>query len=275
MRFQDAELRELAAAAREVTEAGARVLVEGAGRKLKIEFKGEVNLVTDVDRRSEEVVKTLLQKRFPGFGILAEEGGESGATETRWIIDPLDGTTNFAHGQAFTAVSVGLESDGEIWAGATSAPFLGWTAWASRGGGAWMNDRRIRVSSTPNLDTALLATGYPYDRRTALDNNSVQHAAFVRLAQGVRRCGAATIDCALVAAGVYDGFWEPRLKVWDLAAGLVLVEEAGGRMTDYLGHKIDLYPGYVLASNGLIHDEMVAVLGDAKKKIDSGEIPGI
>jgi len=260
MDFTESELEELAFAAREAAEAGGKVIREGAKSGFRVDFKGEVDLVTDVDRRAEEVVTSMLEKRYPRIGILAEEDGARGSESIRWIVDPLDGTTNFAHGHPFVATSVGLQVDQKLVAGAVCAPRLGWTQHAYVNGGTRMIDEKIHVSTTPVLDRALLATGYPYNRRTARNNNSSQHAAFIRLCQGVRRCGAATIDCALLAAGVYDGFWEPGLKPWDLAAGVLLITEAGGTVSGYDGKPIDIFEGNIVASNGLIHDEMMDVL---------------
>jgi myo-inositol-1(or 4)-monophosphatase len=178
----------------------------------------------------------------------------------RWIVDPLDGTTNYSHGHPFFAVSIGLEEARELVAGVVAAPALGVSMWARKGGGAFYNGEKARVSSQEKLEKSLVATGFPYDRRESEDNNTSEHSAFIKTTQGVRRCGSAAIDLVLVARGIQDGYWEPKLYPWDLAAGVVLVREAGGRVTDYHGEEIDIHEGWVLASNGLIHDQMVEIL---------------
>jgi len=201
--------------------------------------------------------------------MLAEEKGASGPADAsaRWIVDPVDGTTNYAHGQLWFAVSIGLEIAGRLVAGAVTLPAFDMALWARQGGGAFCNGEPIRVSKTARLGDCLLATGFPYDRRTANDDNTKEHRAFIKRSQGVRRCGSAAADLALLAKGVYDGFWEPRLHAWDLAAGTVLVREAGGTVTDYHGDPIDIHKGWIVASNGLVHDQMLDVIKQTRRDI--------
>jgi len=266
MTFSPADLDEITEAARAAAEAAGALLLEGLGRSRRVDHKGEVDLVTEHDRRSEELIATRLERLFPEFAFFGEEGGERGRrdAESVWIVDPLDGTTNFAHGHAAFAVSIGLEHRGDLVSGVVVSPALGTSCWARSGGGAHCNGDRISVSGTRVLDEALLATGFPYDRRTATDDNSREFIAFMKRCQGNRRCGAAAVDMALVAQGVYDGFWEPRLHAWDLAAGVVLVREAGGRATDYGGDPVDVREGWIVASNGLVHDQMLEVISAAR-----------
>jgi myo-inositol-1(or 4)-monophosphatase len=243
------------------TDAG-KILLDGLGKPTQIEYKGAVDLVSQYDRRAEDLIRKRLGRSFPDIGMLAEESVDlcDYKTETKWIVDPLDGTTNYLHGHPFFAVSIGLEDSGSIVAGVIAVPALNLTMWARSGGGTFCNGLKAKVSSNFVLDKSLVATGFPYDRRLSDDDNTRQFVAFMKRSQGVRRCGAAAVDLAFVSKGVYDGFWEPKLHAWDLAAGVLLVNEAGGRVTDYTGGPIDIYKGYVLASNRHIHEEMIEVL---------------
>jgi myo-inositol-1(or 4)-monophosphatase len=264
-----AELDEALGAARVVAAEAGALLLEGLARPKTVTFKGDVNLVTEYDRRAEDLITARLARLFPDFGVLAEESGAAFRPEAkvRWIIDPLDGTTNFSHGHPVFAVSIGLEDRGASVAGVVVMPGLGRTVWARRGGGAFCDGGPVRVSETADIGAALVATGFPYDRRTAHDDNTREHAAFVKRAQGVRRCGAAAVDLALTACGVYDGYWEPRLKPWDLAAGVVLVREAGGVTTDYDGIEVDIHAGWIVAANPRIHQPMLEILREARRTL--------
>src|SRR5947208_3280422 len=238
-----------------------RVLAEKFGRVIQISQKGEIDLVTEADIASEKLIIERIQTHYPRHSILAEESGASDheRAEFRWIVDPLDGTTNYAHGYPCFCVSIGLECKGRLEIGVVYNPMLDEMFSAERGRGVSLNGRRIRVSPTPTLKSALLCTGFPYDVRER--NEFARHFAnFIMNAQGVRRDGAAALDLAYVAAGRFDGFWEEGLKPWDVAAGALIIEEAGGRITDYRGGPLDIHKPPVVASNGLIHEDMMRVL---------------
>lgn len=260
------ELDEILNALGAVADEAGALLLEGLDRPKTIDHKGDVDLITEYDCRAQELIARRLRERFPDFALLAEEDGATGdeSAHSTWIVDPLDGTTNFSHGHPLFAISIGLEYEGEIAAGIVDMPALGTRVWARSGGGAFRDGRPIRVSAVDDLDAALLATGFPYDRRTADDDNTRELKALMKRAQGVRRGGAAAIDLALVASGVYEGFWEPKLKVWDLAAGVLIVTEAGGRATDYSGAPVDIRAGWIVATNGLIHDAVLEAIAAAR-----------
>ncbi len=230
------------------------------GKVLDVRHKGTVDLVTDADHAAEVAIVEVLRGTFPRHDILAEEA-DYGQVESsyRWIIDPLDGTTNYAHGFPWFAVSIALEVRGEVQLGVVYNPFHQELFVAEKGKGAFLNDIQIRASSVKRLDEALLATGFPYDRKESPVNNFDHFYNFQMAAQACRRAGAASLDLAYVAAGRLDGFWEMKLKPWDVAAGKLLVEEAGGCMTDLGGTPFDIYGNECLASNGLLHDSMVQV----------------
>jgi myo-inositol-1(or 4)-monophosphatase len=258
-------LRELTAIA---TDA-AGVLMSGYRRPggTRVEFKGAIDLVTEFDRASEDLIRARVARSFPGIDLVAEErGGAVRGDRPVLYADPLDGTTNFAHGHPFFAVSLGLLSGDTLEAGVVVAPALGWVHAAARGLGTTRNGEPCRVSATAVLDRALLATGFPYDRRTSPENNFRAFVELKRLAQGVRRCGSAALDLCLVADGTYDGYWERKLKPWDLAAGALMVQEAGGRVTGFAGEPPDVRGGSLVASNGWVHDELLAALAAAEAK---------
>lgn len=238
------------------------------------------NLLTETDMRVEKALIDAIAAAHPDDEILGEESGHTSAAGARngrrsgrrWIIDPIDGTTNFAHGMAFFVISIGLEVDGAPAVGVVAAPALGWTFWAATGqGAAWSRIppgsseevvAPLRVSAVEDLEAALLATGFPYDLNSNPRNNFVQFERLYRASQGIRRVGAAAFDLAMVAAGWFDGYWEMRLKPWDAAAGRLLVTEAGGRVTNFSGERFDLAVGDIVASNGEIHDAIVATLAE-------------
>jgi myo-inositol-1(or 4)-monophosphatase len=220
-----------------------------------------------MDARVESLVVGRLRAAFPDDGILAEEGGAAAGRSTRrWIIDPLDGTTNYAHGLPIFAVSVALEADGRIELGVVYDPNLDELFVAERGAGASVNDTPLAVSATASLDESLLATGFPYNVRETPDNNLAEYGAFSLRCHGVRRMGSAVIYLAYVAAGRIDGYWELSLGPWDAAAGSLLVEEAGGRVTNLAGGPLDLAAPTVVASNGRIHEAMLQVLTDVRRR---------
>jgi myo-inositol-1(or 4)-monophosphatase len=228
---------------------------------LRIELKGDKDLVTEVDRVSEQLIIEQLLARFPDHSILAEEGSCSrGDSPFCWVIDPLDGTTNFAHGFPWFCVSIALEAEGELVAGVIHNPIHDELFTAAKGEGAFLNGRRLRVSCRSPLKETLLGTGFPYDCATDPVNNFDNFMAFQRAARGIRRAGAAALDLAAVAAGRLDGFWELKLKPWDVAAGVLLVREAGGTVSGFDGSPYSIFNNRIVASNGLIHGEMVAML---------------
>jgi len=250
----------LEAAVRACRAAG-RIQRAAFGRRQRVEHKGEINLVTEVDRRCEEAILGILGHAFPGFGHLAEESSPSRReAEHLWVVDPLDGTTNYSRGFPVFCTSVALLHRGEPLIGAVYHPLLEEMFTAIRGRGAFLNGRRIRVSSQAALDQAFLATGFPYDIRRSKRNNLRQFADFAVRCLAVRRAGAAALDLAYLAAGRFDGFWEFKLKPWDLAAGALLVREAGGTITGVTGRHWKFGVADVVASNGPIHGEMLAVL---------------
>jgi myo-inositol-1(or 4)-monophosphatase len=232
----------------------------------RIAFKGSpTNLVTEMDARVEALVVDGLLAAFPEDAILAEErGAVAGRSGRRWIVDPLDGTTNYAHGLPLYAVSIALEVDGRVGLGVVYDPSHGELFVAERGFGAFCNDTRLAVSSAATLDASLVATGFPYDIRVTADNNLREYTAFAVRTRGVRRLGSAVLYLAWVAAGRFDGYWELRLGPWDVAAGGLMVEEAGGRLTSLTGGPLDLDAPRVVASNGRIHDQMLAVLSELR-----------
>ncbi len=246
-------------------EAGA-ILSDRLGRALQVSNKGAIDLVTEADLASEKLIIERIKSHYPRHAILAEESGDSagvelvsGKREWKWIIDPLDGTTNYAHGYPCFCVSIALERAGAIEVGVIYDPTRDEMFAAERGQGATLNGRSIRVSKVEDLNSAMLCTGFPYNVRER-PNFARDFANFTMEAQAVRRDGSAAIDLAYLACGRFDGFWEDGLKAWDVAAGLLLIEEAGGYITDFNGARLDIYTPKVLASNGLIHDAMMKVL---------------
>jgi len=247
----------------------------GAGHLLQAELRGDrriafkgpsTNLVTEMDGRAEELIVSRLGQAFPDDTILAEERGAApGRSDRRWIVDPLDGTTNYAHGVPIFSVSIALEVDRRIELGVAYDPSLDELYVAERGQGATVNDRRLAVSSTATLDESLLTTGFPYNIRETRDTNLREYAAFAVRCRGVRLLGSAVLDLAWLASGRLDGFWALRLGPWDVAAGSLFVEEAGGCVTNLVGGALDLEAHAVVASNGRIHDAMLAVLRETRE----------
>lgn len=238
-----------------------RLLRDRVGTRIDIDYKGSINIVTDVDLASEKLIREAISTYYPRHEILAEESGlsESGS-EYRWIVDPLDGTTNYAHGYPFFCVSIALECNGEVVLGVVYDPIRDELFSAERGGGAALNNRPIHVSKTADLMQGLLSTGFPYDIKTSKLTNLDHWANFAMNAQALRRDGAAALDLCYVASGRFDGFWELRLSPWDTAAGALIVTEASGRVTNFTGAPFSNYKPEVVASNGLIHDRMLEVL---------------
>jgi len=250
---------ELATATKAAREAGG-VLTEMFGHVKDIAKKGKIELVTEADLEAEKVILNILGRNYPEDGIHSEEAGTiRPASERTWIVDPLDGTTNFAHGFPFFAVSIALQVKDEIVLGAICIPHLNEHFEASKGGGAFLNSQRIRVSKTHLLSDALLATGFPYDIHDRSREVMDLFARMVVKARGVRRAGSAAIDLCYVAAGRFDGFWEAGLKPWDTAAAMVIVQEAGGLLSTFSGIPYRPTCDSVVASNGLLHRPLLAV----------------
>ena len=262
----------LEAAVETALEAGG-ILVTEFDHPAKISYKGEVDLVTQADRLSEAAIVDRLRRYFPTHAIVAEEGsGQKGDARHRWIVDPLDGTTNFAHGYPCFAVSIGLEEDGELLVGVVYQPITKELFTASRGEGAYLNEKPIHVSSIDHLSTSLLATGFPSTKR-ARNPNIHYYWDFTLRSHGVRRDGSAALDLASVACGRFDGFWEFGLHPWDTAAGVLLVREAGGMVTHFSGQPYRTGDYETLASNGRIHGELRHVAAEIQQKIADGLEP--
>jgi len=244
-------------------KAAGAFLREGLGRAKNIQHKGEINLVTVMDRECEATIVRIIREAFPDDDILAEEGstGRRGAPRL-WVVDPLDGTTNYAHNYPVFAVSIALLVEGESVLGAVYDPMRDELFTAQKGGGARLGQAPIRVSDTPCVNTSLLGTGFPYDLRQKPRLLLEHFGRFLFKAQALRRDGSAALNLCYVAAGRFDGFWETGIYPWDLAAGALIIQEAGGRVTDYRGRPFDPFSGEILASNGLIHKEMVEILED-------------
>jgi len=252
---------------REAAEAAAReagkMLAQNAGRTHAVHHKGAIDVVTEMDKASEGLLVSALRASFPDAAVIAEEGSKIAGTGGTFIVDPLDGTTNYAHGHPQWCVSIGYERDGKVRAGVVFDPLRDELFAASEGDGAFLNGRPIRVSKVATLNDALVATGFPYDRREKADYYMAFYKAAVVATQGVRRAGAAALDMAWVASGRHDAYFEQGVAAWDVAAGEILVREAGGTVTDYAGGPHVLTGRKTLATNGLLHDETVKLLASA------------
>lgn len=260
--------------ARQVAAEAAELLREAAGNIGRVGHKGNPrDLVTEWDTRTEDLIRARLAELTPGVPLLGEERGAAGGPgdEERWLIDPIDGTVNFAHGLPHFAVAVALEQRGRPVVGVVRVPPLGWEFQAAAGAGAFHDGERMSVSPVARLDQALLATGFPYDRATNPDNNFAEWEHFQRRAGACRRFGVASIDLAFVARGWFDGYWETQLKPWDLAAGAVLVEEAGGRVTGIEGGPFRAQAGHAVATNGAIHNDVLDQLAAVRSRRERHE----
>lgn len=256
-------------------EAGS-LLREALGGVRDVEYKGVIDLVTEMDKKAEDLIVRGLRESFPDHGILTEESVETPSSSPfRWIIDPIDGTTNYAHGYPVFCVSIAFEEAGVVRSGVVFDPMQDECFSAQRGGGAFLNNTPITVSKTDSLDKSLLATGFPYDVRTSPENNLNNFSSFALRAQAIRRAGAAALDLSNVACGRLDGFWELKLKPWDLAAAVLIIEEAGGTITGLKGEDFGIFDGDVLATNGLIHSEMLEVLAASEhnNRSDPDNVP--
>jgi myo-inositol-1(or 4)-monophosphatase len=261
------ELREACA---EAARRGGAVLRERFGAVRTIEYKGGIDLVTDADRASEAVVLEFLRSRFPAAAVLAEESGSSGGERAalRFIVDPLDGTTNYAHGLPHFAVNVAVEDEQGIAAAATYDPTRDELFLSARGEGATLNGERLRVSDAAELRRSLLVTGFPYDVHVSHELPLHLFGAFLSRARAIRRLGSAALDLAYTACGRFDGFWEMKLKPWDLAAGVLLVREAGGIATDFAGGERILETGEIVAGTPAIHALLLEVIAQVRDAPD-------
>lgn len=258
-----ADLEDLARQAGEILRAGFDPR-PGYGRRLQVDYKGTIDLVTEMDHRAEELLIGEIQRRFPSHRVMAEESGAlAGDNCCLWYIDPIDGTVNYAHGVPIFCVSIGYAVDGVVQFGVVYDPIQDECFSAARGQGAHLNDRPVRASAAPDLDHSLLSTGFPYNIRTTSQNNLDYYARFSLLTQGVRRMGSAALDLCYVAAGRLDGFWELSLNAWDVAAGALIASEAGAVVTTVRGDPDVLVPpNSILAANPYIHARMLQILAE-------------
>jgi len=247
----------------EAARAAAKVIRAAADGPRQVDHKGRNDLVTEVDLAAENALRQVLGQHTPDIPVLGEEGGGAADATTRWVVDPLDGTTNFVHGFPYYAVSVALEVDGRSDVGVVLDVVRGTAYTAMRGHGAHCDGVPIKVSTRTELGTALVGTGFSYDRHLNADRDLKPFRAFLTRAQGMRRAGAAALDLAMIACGRLDGFWEFTLSRWDVAAGVLLIEEAGGRVSAVDGGKLDRAEPSPLATNGHLHDAMLAVLAES------------
>lgn len=233
---------------------GTRFLVEVKSNNLK-------NLVTEIDKKSEKTITEFIRKKFPTHNILAEEGGEhKSSSEYLWVIDPLDGTTNFAHGLPIFSVSIGVQYKNETVAGVVYDVMRDVLYSAEKGSGAFENEKRITVNSNDNIEESLLVTGFPYNVAENPEKVFERFIEMLKVSRAVRRLGSAAIDFCYVANGVFDGFWEVHLNPWDICAGKLIVEEAGGKVTDFNGNSISIFNKTILSTNGKIHSKMIELL---------------
>jgi myo-inositol-1(or 4)-monophosphatase len=250
---------------RRIAEDAGALLMRGYRTGAAVEHKGAIDLVTAYDVQSEALITERMRAAFPAHGLVAEEGGGGADQELVWYVDPLDGTTNFAHGLFVFSVSIGLARGGEPIAGVVHAPALGITWYGALGVGAFRNGIPCRVSATGELGRALVATGFPYDRAFDPDNNVREFSRIVVKVQGVRRLGSAAVDLCLVADGSFDGYWEQKLKPWDVCAGAAIARAAGATVTDYAGLPVDVRSGRIIATNGRIHEALRAEVVSARR----------
>jgi len=263
------EALELRHATAVIAADAAEIVMQGYRRPGTIHKKGRIDLVTDFDLRSEALIVDRLSRLCPSDTIVAEETRHATAAGRVWYVDPIDGTTNFAHGHPFFCVSIGLYDGAQPLVGVIHAPALGIVWMCATGTGAFRNGERCHVSQTPLLGDALLATGFPYDRATSDDNNFREFTTLKRIVRGIRRCGSAALDLALVADGTYDGYWEQKLNAWDMAAGAALIVEAGGVLNDYDGAVGDPRNGQLIATNGKIQAALLTTIRGVRDRMAS------
>lgn len=243
----------------EISKSAGSIIKEGFGTKFKIEYKtNESNLVTEIDKASEELIINFVKKRYPSHSILAEEGGDvKRSSEYLWVVDPLDGTTNFAHGLPIFSVSIGVQKNNETIAGVVYDVMRDIVFHAEKGNGAFANSEKIKVSNVDKLEHSLLVTGFPYNVSENPEEAFERFTVLTKKARGIRRLGSAAIDFCYLASGVFDGFWEVYLHPWDICAGKLIAEEAGGIVTDFNGNSVGIFSKKILSSNNKIHKQII------------------
>ncbi len=248
----------------EIAKEAGELIRSDFGRHHSIEYKTNVsNIVTETDKKAEKLITAYIEKEFPNHNILAEEGSrKDGHSEYLWVIDPIDGTTNFAHGLPIFSVSIGVMKNDEIIYGVVFDVMRNVIYSAEKGSGAFAGNKKLRVSQNTDLRKSLLVTGFPYNVSENPGNVYEKFIAFLKNSRAVRRLGSAAIDCCYVAEGVFDGFWEVSLNPWDICAGKLIIEEAGGKVTNFIGEKASIFSPQFLASNGLIHKDMMKILNE-------------
>ncbi len=246
----------------QISKEAGEIIREGFGTNFSVEYKSNLSdFVTEIDKKSEETIINFIRKAYPAHSVLAEEsGGHEYSSEYLWVIDPLDGTSNFAHGLPIFAVSIGVQKNNETICGVVYDIMRDEIYSSEKGSGSYRNGQKLSVSSNDDLRKSMLVTGFPYDISENPDFAIERFAAFLKASRAVRRLGSAAIDMCYVASGVFDGFWEVHLHPWDICAGKLLVEEAGGIVTNFAGEKIDIFSKQILAANGKIHRKMIELL---------------
>ncbi len=262
--MRNTEIMDALSVARETAREASQLALRGWRAGGEVGHKGAIDLITEYDVQNEVLIRERLSAAFPSHRIVGEEQDESGAGEVVWYVDPIDGTTNFAHGHPFFCVSLALYEADDPLVGVVSAPALGLEWYGSVGNGAFRNGARCRVSSRESLAEALCATGFPYDRWSNPNNNVAEFSTFLQATRGIRRCGSAAIDLAMVADGTFDIYWERGLNAWDMCAGALLVREAGGTLSTYEGLAPDPRSGELVATNGRLHGDAISVIGQAR-----------
>ncbi len=249
----------------EASVKASEIIKEGFRKEKTFALKASFDPVTEYDKKSEEVIKDFILKKYPKSMFVGEERGIEGEGEVKWIIDPIDGTVNFLHGLPFVAIVIGVEVEGEIVAGVINNPILGEVYYASKGDGAYKNNSRIYVSKISSPENALVVTGFPYKRQGRIEELLKPLRVFLAEYQGFRRLGSAALDLAYVASGVFEVFYEENLKPWDTSAGVIIVKEAGGKVTDYYGNNYNPFESKtILATNALIHERILEIVSKIK-----------
>lgn len=248
----------------EITREAGKIVRKGFSENFSVDFKSnETDLVTEIDKKSEDAIISFIKKNFPSHKILAEESGKtSGSSEYVWVIDPIDGTTNFAHGLPIFSISIGVQKNNETIYGVVYDVMRDAMYFAEKGNGSFMNEKKLAVSTNDDLRRSVLVTGFPYNIKENPHRAIERFGKFLRKSRAIRRLGSAAIDLCYVAQGVFDGFWEVHLNPWDMCAGKLIVEEAGGLVTNFKGEEMTIYSKQLLATNGKVHEEMMKVLNE-------------